>query len=555
MKKKILIGIVLLLGVFIVYFNIRVRIENPKVDVTDLQSVKRLKVDTNFYSIKNNWLRKNDKGLWEMYVEGTPIELGVFEGKLGKELIYNQEEAFVSQMKQIIPSDFYLHFLRYFIAWFNRDIDKHVIPRYQQEIYGVSLSTSDKFKVIAPPYQRMLNYHGAHDIGHALKDLAIVGCTSFIANQNRNDSDMVVGRNFDFYINDAFAKDKMIAFVTPDSGYQFAYITWASMIGVVSGMNREGVTVTINAAKSDIPSEAKTPISILTREILQFSSNIDEAIAIAKRRDIFVSESILVSSAKDDRAVIIEKSPTQMDVFSVNQSQMVSSNHYQGDLFRNEENNIKNIAESPSFYRQQRCEQLLSRFNDSLSVLDASSVLRDTRGLDDADIGLGNEKAMNQLISHHSVIFLPKKLQIWVSTSPYQLGDYLCYDLNTIFNMKQTPSKNQTLYIDSLTIPEDTLLHSKAYAGFVRMKEIKVLINQAIASDTKIANDQVLMKELAISNPNFFYTYELIANYWKHFENYNLAIANYKKALTLEIANKSEADRIEEALKEAEEHE
>jgi len=408
MKKKILIGLMLLLAAFVVYFNIRVRIADPDISVERFKNIHRVEVDSNFYSIKNNWLRKNDKGLWEMYVEGSPIELGVYEGKLGKELIYQQEEAFVSQMKKIIPSDFYLKFLRYFIAWFNRDIDDYVIEPYKEEIYGVSLSTSKDFDFIAPGYQRMLNYHAAHDIGHALKDLAIVGCTSFIANQNRNDSDMVVGRNFDFYINDAFAKDKIIAFIKPDSGFQFAYITWASMIGVVSGMNTEGISITINAAKSDIPSEAKTPISLLTREILQFSSNIDDAIAIARKRNTFVSESILVSSAKDDRAVIIEKSPTQMDVFSTENSQMVSANHYQGKLFENNKNNIKNIEESSSFYRQQRCEQLLSQFDDTVSVLAASSVLRDTRGLDNRDIGLGNEKAMNQLISHHSVIFLPK---------------------------------------------------------------------------------------------------------------------------------------------------
>ena len=551
MKKKIFIGFILLLLVFVGYFNYRVRITEPKVSLTEFKNVERIRVDSNYYQIKKNWLRQNDKGLWEMYVEGTPIELGVYEGRLGKELIYNQEEAFVNQMKQIIPSDFYLRFLRYLIGWFNRDINEYVIKRYREEIYGVSLSTSHDFDFIAGGYQRMLNYHGAHDIGHALKDLAIVGCTSFIANQNRNDSDMVIGRNFDFYINDDFAKDKMIAFVKPDSGYQFAYITWASMIGVVSGMNTEGITITINAAKSDIPSEAKTPISLLTREILQFSSNIEEAVAIARKRNIFVSESILVSSAKDDMAILIEKTPTQLDLFYNRATQMVSSNHYQGDLFKNEENNVKNIAESSSFYRQQRCEQLLSQYHDSVSVRNASQVLRDTRGLDNADIGLGNEKAMNQLISHHSVIFKPKRLQIWVSTSPYQLGEYLCYDLNEIFALKGFPATNQKLYKSNLNIAEDTLLHSKAYAGFVRLKEIKKLIHNAIEEDKALDNAKVLMKELALSDPNYFYTYELIGNYYLHFGLKKEAQVNYEKALSLEIANTWEEDRIRVSLDEA----
>ncbi len=38
------------------------------------------------------------------------------------------------------------------------------------------------------------------------------------------------------------------------------------MIGVLSGMNETGLTVTINAVKSDMPTASATPISILTRD-------------------------------------------------------------------------------------------------------------------------------------------------------------------------------------------------------------------------------------------------------------------------------------------------
>ena len=58
------------------------------------------------------------------------------------------------------------------------------------------------------------------------------------------------------------------------------------------------------------------------------------------------------------------------------------------------------------------------------------NILRDRKGLHNADIGMGNEKAINQLIAHHSIVFEPKKLLVWVSTSPWQLGEYVAYDLN-----------------------------------------------------------------------------------------------------------------------------
>lgn len=100
------------------------------------------------------------------------------------------------------------------ITFFNRKMHLHVPEEYKAEIYGVSRFALDDYDTFAPPYVRALYLHGAHDIGHALQDLMLVGCTSFAAWDSRTaDGQLLIGRNFDFYISDEFAEEKIAAFI------------------------------------------------------------------------------------------------------------------------------------------------------------------------------------------------------------------------------------------------------------------------------------------------------------------------------------------------------
>src|SRR5690606_14907311 len=208
--------------------------------------------------------------------------------------------------------------------------------------------------------------------------------TSFAAwNEKTSVGVLLIGRNFDFHAGDAFAEHKIIAFVNPDEGHQFMSVTWGGFIGVVSGMNEKGLTVTINAGKSKIPFVAKTPISIVAREILQYAATVDEAIAIAKKREVFVSEAIMIGSAIDHTAVLIEVSPNNFGVYEVgNSNELICSNHFQSEAFKDDRRNLKTIENSHSAYRYARMEELLSE-ESRLDPAKAVAILRNTKGLND----------------------------------------------------------------------------------------------------------------------------------------------------------------------------
>lgn len=520
-----------------------------KPDISKYNSAKPVvtkKSDSVFVSGKNSLL-KNKQGLWELYAEGDPLEIGLNTGALTDSLLQKQQKIFFSKIKDLIPSSFEQKMLRHFLKWYNRKLYLNVPEEYQTEIFGVSEYTSHEFDNIAPKYQRGLYLHAAHDIGHALQDLALVGCSSFAAwNEKSEDGNLILGRNFDFYVNDAFAENKIIAFINPKEGYKFMMVTWPGMIGAVSGMNQQGLTVTINASKSKIPLIAKTPISILTREILQHAATIDEAISIAKKRKVFVSESIMVGSANDNKAILIEVSPKKMDVYDVpNSDQLICSNHFQGEAFANDKRNQEQIANSHSEYRLERMQELLKE-NPKINPEIASEILRNKKGLNDISLGYGSEKALNQLMAHHGIIFKPKEKLVWVSANPYQLGEFVCYDLNSVFNERKTDSL-VSFQKQNLNIAQDPFLKTAAFQDYKKFRIEDHKIDSILDKKENISPE--FIQNYQSLNPDYWVVYYKAGLYFYQIKEFQKAQLNFEKALTKEITTAPEKEKIEKYLK------
>lgn len=513
-------------------------------DVTVNLKSYQVKDSSGFRSCNGNYLRQSESGLWEAYIHGDPLDRGVAMGRLSQDLLFYQEKVFVDQIKEIVPSESYLKFLRFFTIIFNRNLGEYIPDEYRNEIYGISLSCTNAYNFIGTPYERQLNYHAAHDIGHTMQEYMLVGCSSFaVWDKKSEDSSLLIGRNFDFYVGDNFAKNKLVSFVNPSRGYKYASVGWAGMIGVLSGMNEAGLTVTINAAKGDIPTSAAMPISILAREILQYASTIKEAYAIAQKHHTFVSESLLIGSAKDGKAAIIEKTPSQIGLFESKSDRIICTNHYQSETFKNDPKNVENIATSDSPYRYKRLEKILSD-KQPLNPNSAAKILRDRLGVNGEDIGLTNEKSLNQSICHHSVIFKPKEGLMWVSTTPWQSGKLVCYNLKKIF---ASPDFSRELTDKKLTIAADSAFIRNDYARIVEFRALAKQIKKSISTDSPLSADS--LNKLVAVNPNMYHTYELLGNYYAHFDNPAKAAYYWRMALKKEIPRVNERESIEKKIK------
>lgn len=476
-------------------------------------------------------LEKGEGDLWNLRLRGDAEERGLAFGQLCKSLMHEQERAFVDQIKIIIPNERYLSFLKYLTIIYNRNIRSNIEEEFRKEIYATSLGSSSEFDYIGSPYDRQLNYHAAHDLGHAMQEYMLVGCSSFAAwDSESDDSTLIIGRNFDFWVGDDFAKNKVVTIMEPDKGYKFLSVGWAGMSGVLSGMNEKGLTITMNAAKSSPPVRSKTPISIIAREILQYASNIEEAYIIASKRDAFVSESLLIGSGLENRAAIIEKSPDNTRLFTTQGELIISTNHFQTAGFFNDKQNkeaVQAIEGSHSQYRYNRLKQLIADMKP-LSPERSARILRNKNGISDEELGLGNEMSINQYISHHSVIFKPVQRVVWVSTAPWQLGKMVKYDLNELFNLSANNIKD-----DFKDIPADSVQINEFEPKVRDFRKMSKLLSQKTSE--KISADEEFVSSYIMINPYFFQTYTNLGENFLSSGDYSSASAMFSKALEMKL--------------------
>src|SRR5690606_16097001 len=151
----------------------------PDITGFDAKIPEKIKINDSTFVAGNNFLLKNKQGQWVLKVEGNPLQIGKITGSLTQELMQKQEAIFFNKVEDLVPSKTQQYLLRKFLAWYNRKMYLHIPEEYKAEIYGLSQFSSSNFSEIGEPYLRLLYLHGAHDIGHAMQDLMLVGCSSF----------------------------------------------------------------------------------------------------------------------------------------------------------------------------------------------------------------------------------------------------------------------------------------------------------------------------------------------------------------------------------------
>lgn len=371
-----------------------------------------------------------DNGVWVLRVEGTAYEVGRAIGELGAPLARRNEDAFIEEFYTHVPNRLARWLLVRGVPLFAPRMAESVDPAVLEELRGLTDVGEDKWGWVSPHYTRKLCYHAVHDIGQAMVDSPLVACTGFVAGGSRTaDGHWLVARNWDFDGGTFFDEDKAVIAVQREGAIPFAHVAIVGLLGVVSGVNAEGIAVTVLAGASDAAIEPSAPMIFLVREVLEKAHSLAEAKEILESRSKFVSEGLLIADGETGEAAVFEVTPERVAVLPAGEW-IALSNHFRADDHKGDAANLLRMAEGTTVARLERMEELTRE--GVLDLDSAVAILRDRDGVGGRDLPDGHESALDADIASHGVILDATSRSILVSVYPNLSGGFVRYDLDDL---------------------------------------------------------------------------------------------------------------------------
>jgi hypothetical protein len=297
----------------------------------------------------------------------------------------------------------------------------------------------DPFTAHMPTYPRMVFLHALYDIALSFEHSPLLGCTAFgLGPDATADGHALFARAFDFEAADVFDRDKAVFIVREDGALPFASVAWPGLVGVVTGMNAEGVAVAVNGGRAREPSTTGIPVAFSLRETLERAHDTSEAIAILKGQSVMVSHLVFVGDARGHYAVV-ERAPG-VPAFvreSKDPSRIAVTNHFEGPL-AGDPRDERVRASTTTLARRARAEELVAGVAPrSGSIARAVTMLRDHSCAGSEACPLGDRRSLDAFIATHGVVFDLTARALWVSEGPHLSGRFVKIDLASLVSTRE----------------------------------------------------------------------------------------------------------------------
>jgi isopenicillin-N N-acyltransferase-like protein len=262
-------------------------------------------------------------------------------------------------------------------------------------------------------------------------------------------------------VDEIFDRRKAVFLVRETGKIPFASVAWPGLVGVVSGMNAEGVALVVHGGRAGEPRAIGEPVVHALRRVLSGAHSSEEAARLLAERAPMVSHIVIVSDAQG-RSAAIERAPGVKDSVRWLASRAATTNHFESAL-RDDPKNLRVLRKTSTLPRRERADQLLAALAQDTKVtpLAAAGLLRDRAAAGGGALDLGDRRAINALIATHGVIMQTGARVLWVSEAPHLLGHFRAFDLRRLLAPDYDPASDSSA---PATLPEDPLLSSGQYA-------------------------------------------------------------------------------------------
>jgi hypothetical protein len=309
----------------------------------------------------------------------------------------------------------------------------------------------------------MLFLYGLYDIALPLEHSPLIGCTSFALDPSSTaDGHVLAARAFDFEAGDIFDRDKAVFLVREEGAIPFASVAWPGFVGIVTGMNAEGVVAVVHGGRAHEPSPEGIPVAFSLREVLERAHDTEEAVAILGAQHVMVSHIVFVADANGHFAVV-ERAPDVPAYVRRTDRTVGVTNHFEGPLAADPKNERVRLTTS-TLARRARLDELLAdippRSATPASVL---AVLRDHACAGGA-CPVGDRRTIDALIATHGIVADATARILWVGVGPHLSGAFVGLDLRRLLGPRHDPDAvADAAEPEPPTMPEDPILHTAAY--------------------------------------------------------------------------------------------
>ncbi len=398
-------------------------------------------------------------GVIEVGLSGSPEAIGYSHSRLLYRYMVENEGILLGHFSEQVRSRLLQHVLLDVAQLRYRNVDGGMSSARLREIaagaYGFQ---PDPYSGFFPTYQRFVYLNALYDISLSFEESPLIGCTSFAFSGERTENGgALLARAFDFEVDEVFDRRKAVFLIREEGKIPFASVAWPGLVGVVSGMNVEGLAVVVHGGRAGEPRTRGEPVVHALRRVLSEARTVSEAIAKLGEQPPLVSHLVVLADATGATAAV-ERVPGAAPFVRRLPAAAAVTNHFEGP-FADDEKNQRVRSKSSTLPRRQRGDELVSKLAGPVDVERAVALLRDRSAAGGSPLPLGDRKAIDALIATHGVVMETKARVLWVSEAPHLLGRFVAFDLKRLLSPDYRPEER----LEQLSLPADPLGSSDEY--------------------------------------------------------------------------------------------